>query len=152
MSRLSRILNAALIAFLLAFAVVSAVHAQGEGGSQTDLSQVFAPILAAAAAIERFLQLIRNLISPDPEKGPLARDSKALRYYTTIGGVVLGLAMAFLSPNLKILALAGIAFDPLLDQIITGVTVGMGTEFIHEIIKIIAEGKGAFRAIGARAR
>lgn len=122
--------------------VVPAAVAQD---SITDLAAPFAPILAASLTIERSLQLVRNLISPDPEQGPLARGTKALRYYATIGGTVLGLAMASLS-NLRLLATTGIIANPNVDIVLTGIVVGMGTEFVHEVIGVVTEGKNALRS------
>ena len=145
MKRLSRYLNVLWIVFLVSFFVVPAVFAQDGTGTAGNLLAPFAPILAASAAVERLLQLIRNIISPNPDEGPLKR-GKNLQMFTTYGGVVLGLAMTFMSPNLMILALAGIQFDTLLDRVLTGVVIGMGTEFVHEVIKVIGEGKDALRA------
>lgn len=143
MKRLHRYLDVLLIVLLTALFIVPAALAQGNEPGQ-DLLAPFAPILAASLAIERLLQLVRNIISPNPEAGILARGSKALRYYTTLGGSALGLAVAFLS-NLRLLDSAGITFDPTLDAILTGVALGMGTEIVHELIKVIAEGKSALR-------
>jgi hypothetical protein len=74
----TRILNITLIVLFVSLAVVGTAHAQDTGGSE--LLSPFAPILAAAASIERLLQFIRNIISPDPKKGPLARGTAALLY------------------------------------------------------------------------
>lgn len=147
MKHISRFLNILLIVLLIALFVVPAVVAQdGSGDTTSSLLAPFAPILAASVAVERLLQLIRNILSPDPDSGLLARGSKALRYYTTGGGVILGLIMAFMSNNLRLLASAGIHFDPTLDAILTGITLGMGTEVVHEVIRLLAEGKYALRA------
>ncbi len=150
MRRLGRFLTILVITVLISLFVVHSVWAQeGAPFDPVNLLAPFAPILAASTAIERFLQLIRNIISPDPEIGPLARGSKALRYYTTIGGTTLGLGMVYLS-NLRLLESVGITFNDLADTILTGVVVGMGSEFVHEIIKVIAEGKDALRANAQR--
>ena len=150
MNRTSRTLNVFWIVFLLSFFVVPVVFAQDGSGTSSGLLAPFAPILAASAAIERLLQLIRNIISPNPDEGPLKRGSVNLQRYTTFGGVILGLAMAFMSNNLRILSLAGVNFDPMVDTILTGVVIGMGTEFVHEVIKVVAEGKDALRASKSR--
>jgi len=147
MKHILRILNVFLIVFLLWLALVNVAFAQGN--ENEGLLAPFGPILAAAAAVERFLQMIRNVVSPDPESGPLARKSKALRYYTTIGGVILGLVIVFMS-DLRLLAPVGIALSPILDSILTGVIIGMGTEFVHEAIMVVGEGKRALRASGKR--
>ena len=146
MKHMLRILNVFLIAFLLWLALVNVAFAQG---NEEGLLAPFAPILAAAAAVERFLQLIRNIVSPNPEEGLLARKSKALRYYTTIGGVILGLVIVFMS-DLRLLASAGVALAPIIDTILTAVIIGMGTEFVHEAIMVVGEGKRALRASGER--
>jgi len=142
MKHVSRLLNVALIVGLLSLIFVNVAYAQG---NTTDtISTLFAPILAAATAIERLLQLIRNLVSPDPEKGPLARGTQALRYFTTIGGVLLGLLFAFIG-NYHMLAIAGFNVQPTLDAVLTGITMGMGTEFVHQVITGIGEAKSALR-------
>ena len=147
MKYILRILNILLIVFLLSLALVNVAFAQGN--ENEGLLAPFGPILAAAAAVERFLQLIRNIVSPDPESGLLARKSKALRYYTTIGGVILGLVIVFMS-DLRLLVLAGIELSPIIDAILTAVIIGMGTEFVHEAIMVVGEGKRALRASGGR--
>jgi hypothetical protein len=149
MKNVLRVLNIGSIVLLLSLALAGTAYAQDGGGS--NVLAPFAPILAAAASIERLLQFIRNIVSPDPEKGPLARGTPTLRYYTTIGGVVLGLAIALIS-DFRALALAGIGMPPVLDTILTGVVVGLGTEFVHEVITILGEGKRAFRAASARGK
>ena len=147
MKRLSRYLNVVLIVLLVALFVVPVAFAQEGTEASSSLLAPFAPVLAAAVAVERTLQLIRNIISPDPEAGPLKRGSKNLQMFTTYGGVILGLAITFMSPNLRILELAGVKFDPMIDAVLTGVAIGMGTEFVHEVIKLVAEGKGALRTM-----
>jgi hypothetical protein len=141
MQHVQRIWSTLLIGFLLSLASTGVVYAQD---GDPALLTPFTPILAGAAAVERLLQLVRNLISPDPEKGPLARKTTALRYFTTIGGVVLGLLIAFMS-DLHLLAAAGIQLQSVLDRVLTGVVIGMGTELVHEVIKVVAEGKLALR-------
>jgi uncharacterized membrane protein len=141
MQRTQRILNILLIGFLLSLASTGIAFAQD---GDPALLAPFTPILAGAAAVERLLQLVRNLISPDPEKGLLARNTTMLRYFTTIGGVVLGLLIAFMS-DLHMLAAAGIKLQSGLDLVLTGVVIGMGTELVHEIIKVVGEGKLALR-------
>jgi hypothetical protein len=147
MKRLSRYLDVLWIVLLAAlFLVPTALAQDGAAESASSLLAPFAPILAASAAIERLLQLIRNIINPKPEEGFLARGSVNLARFTTYGGVALGLILAFMSGNLRILALAGVQFDPALDTILTGIVIGMGTEFVHEVIKVVGEGKDALRA------
>ncbi len=142
MKHTRRILNILLIAFLLSLTIVNVAFAQ-DNGSQGVLAP-FGPILAAAVGIERVLQMIRNIVSPNPTEGPLARGSKALRYYTTIGGVILGLILVSLS-DLRLLALADISTVPAIDFILTGVVIGLGSEFTHEVIKVVSEAKGRLR-------
>ena len=142
MRRYRRLLTLLFIMLLVSLFIVPAAFAQD---SITDFAAPFAPILAASLTIERSLQLIRNLINPDPDKGPLARGTKALRYFATIGGTLLGLAMTALS-NLRLLATTGIMADQNVDIILTGIVVGMGTEFVHEVIGIVTEGKNALRS------
>jgi hypothetical protein len=142
MKKIHRWLAVLLIVFLISLFVVPLAFAQD---SIADLAAPFAPILAASLTIERTLQLIRNLISPDPETGPLARGTKALRYYATIGGTLLGLAMSALS-NLRLLSTTGINANQNIDIVLTGIVVGMGTEFVHEVIGIVTEGKNALRS------
>ena len=105
---------------------------------------MFAPFLGATLAIERLLQLIRNLVSHDPETGPLARGTPALHYFTTIGGVVLGFLFTFLG-EYHLLATAGFSVPPLLDTVLTSVTLGLGSEFVHQVIAVVGEAKSALR-------
>ena len=150
MSYFKRIVYVLVIVLIISLFVIPVVVAQDESPfDPANLLEPFAPIVAASTAIERFLQLVRNIISPDPETGPLARGSKALKYYTTLGGTGLGLVLVFLS-DLRLLETVGIAFNSLFDTVLTGIVVGMGTEVIHEIIKVIGEGKDALRANARR--
>ena len=144
MTKTNRYFNILLVVLILSFFVVSTVFAQDGDNGTPSVDAIFAPILAASVAIERLLQLIRNVISPDPEKGLLARGTSALHYYTTIGGIVLGLVIA-LTSDLRILNAAGIAFNPTLDGILTGITIGLGSEFFHEVIGVVGEGKKFLR-------
>ena len=147
MKHVLRVLNIALIVFLLSLAVAHTAFAQGTDSQ--DVLAPFAPILAAAVSIERLLQLIRNTVSPNPESGLLARNSPALRYYTTFGGVVLGLVVVFIG-DIRLLALTGVTLPPIIDTLLTGVVIGLGTEFVHEIISVVGEGKRALRASSKR--
>lgn len=144
MKHIPRFLNITLVVGLLSLVVVGVVYAQESGGEPA--LDPFVSILAGAVAIERLLQLIRNIISPDPEKGLLARGTPALQYYTTIGGVVLGLLIAFAS-GYRLLDSAGIALPSVVDTFLTGVVIGLGSEFTHEAIKIIGEAKHALRHV-----
>ena len=146
MKRAGHFLDILFIVALISLFVVPVVLAQdGSPFDPASLFEPFGPLVAASAAIERSLQLVRNIISPDPEQGPLARGTKALRYYTTIGGTVLGLGLVYLG-NLRLLASVGVALNGVLDAVLTGVVVGMGTEVVHELIKVIGESKDALRA------
>ena len=146
MKRVSYYLTVLWIVLLITLFIVPVAFAQ-DGGTDPSASLLapFAPILAATVAVERILQFIRNIISPDPENGPLKRGPN-LQKFTTYGSIMLGLIFAFMSGGtLQILALADIKTYPLLDTIVTGVVIGMGTEFVHEFIKVLAEGKDALR-------
>lgn len=143
---IKRLLNVALVVSLIALVFVGVAYAQGETDTPDDLVKLFGAVLAAALAVERILQTIRRIVHPqEDEDGPFARGSKALTYYTTIGGVLLGLLFAF-AGNLRMLEIAGIQIDATLDTVVTGVTVGMGSEFVHEVIKVVGETKGFLRA------
>lgn len=144
MSRIRVYTNATWIAFVFTFILVGVGYAQSSDGGN-DLLAPFGPILVGALGVERLLQLIRNIISPKPKEGYLKRGSKELRYFTTFGGAILGLLFAFAS-DLRLLASAGIGTDPTLDVVITGIVVGMGSEVVHEAIKVVAETKGILRA------
>ena len=135
--------NAVWITFIFAFILVGVGYAQSSDGGN-ELLAPFAPILVGALGVERLLQLIRNIVSPNPKEGYLKRGSKELRYFTTFGGAILGLLFAF-SSNLRLLASAGIGTDPTLDVVITGIVVGMGAEVVHEAIKVVTETKGILR-------
>ncbi|HEY2981945.1 MAG TPA: hypothetical protein VGJ22_12240 [Anaerolineales bacterium] len=143
MKRVSYYRDSLFIGLLGTMFFVPSVFAQG---GTNDIGSPFAPIVAGSLTIERLLQLIRNILSPDPEQGFLRRGSKALRYYTTLGGTGLGLALAF-SSNLRLLATTGITlFDPTVDAVLTGIVIGMGTELVHEVIGVAVEGKNVLRA------
>ncbi|GAB4578151.1 MAG: hypothetical protein Fur0022_08840 [Anaerolineales bacterium] len=145
MKHLSRLLNIVLIVGLLSFAFSTIAFAQESTPTPSpELLALFAPVLAATVAIERILQLVRNIFSPNPEQGLLARGSKALRYFTTLGGVALGLIFAF-AGGIHMFQIAEINIDLTLDATLTGITMGMGTEFVHQVIMAIGEGKNALR-------
>jgi hypothetical protein len=142
MRRYRRLPTLLFIVLLVSLFIVPAAFAQD---SLTDLAAPFAPIMAASLTIERSLQLMRNLLNPDPDRGPLARGTKALRYFVTIGGTLMGIVMTALS-NLRLLATTGILANQIVDIVLTGIVVGMGTEFVHEVIGIVIEGKNALRS------
>ncbi len=140
----SLILNVVVIVLLVSLFIVPLVFAQ-DGNPTSFLLEPFAPLLAASAAVERTLQLIRKIFSPDPETGLLARGSRALRAFTTYGSVSLGLMLAFWG-NIRLLGSVEIFIDPMVDLAFTGIVIGMGSEFVHEIIGVVGEGKEALRA------
>jgi hypothetical protein len=144
MKRAALFLNVLVIVLLISLFVVSVAAAQA-GDPTTFLLEPFAPILAASAAVERTLQLIRRIVSPDLEVGPLARNGKGLKFLTTYGCVALGLLLSFWG-NIRLLESVDILIDPMLDLTLTGIVVGMGSEFVHEVIGVVGEGKEALRA------
>jgi hypothetical protein len=133
-----------LVVMLVSLFIVPAALAQ-DGDPTSFLLEPFAPILAASAAVERTLQLIRRVFSPDLETGMLARNSKALKILTTYGAVALGLMLSFWG-NIQLLETVNILIDPRLDLALTGIVIGMGSEFVHEVIGVVGEGKEALRA------
>src|SRR3972149_8599903 len=143
MKHASLFLNVLIIVLLVSLFIVPVAFAQ-DGGPTDFLLQPFAPILAAATAIERTIQLIRRILSPNPEAGALARNSNALKYFTTFGGLALGMLMAFWG-KISLLASVKILIEPLVDLVFTGIVIGMGSEFVHELIGVVGEGKEALR-------
>jgi hypothetical protein len=144
MKHVARFLDVLVIVLLVSLFIVSVAYAQ-DGDPATFLLQPFAPILAASATVERTIQLVRKIESPDPETGPLARDTKALKYFTTFASLVLGLMLSFWG-QIRLLESVAISIDPILDLSLTGIVVGMGSEFVHELVGVVIEGKGALRA------
>jgi len=142
--RVSLFLDVLVIVVLVSLFIVPMVFAQ-DGNPTSFLLEPFAPLLAASAAVERTLQLIRKIFSPDPESGLFARGSRGLKYLTTYGSVALGLMLS-LWGNIRLLGSVEIFIDPLTDLVFTGIVVGMGSEFVHEIIGVVGEGKSALRA------
>ena len=142
--QISLIVDVIVIVLLLALFVVPLAFAQ-DGDPTSFLLEPFAPLLAASAAVERTLQLVRKIISPDAEAGFLARGSSALRAFTTYGSLALGQMLAFWG-DIRLLGSVDIFIDPLVDTIFTGIVIGMGSEFVHEIIGVVGEGKEALRA------
>ena len=142
--QVSLIVNVLVIVLLVSLFIVPLAFAQ-DGDPVTFLLQPFVPTLAASAAVERSLQLIRRIFSPDPEKGIFARGSRGLKYLTTYGSVALGLVMAFWG-SIRLLGSVEIFIDPVVDTVLSGIVIGMGSEFVHEIIGVVGEGKSALRA------
>jgi hypothetical protein len=138
------IVDVLIIVLLLALFIVPIAFAQ-DGDPTSFLLEPFAPILAASAAVERSLQLVRKIVSPDPETGPLARGSGALRAFTTYGSLALGELLAVWG-NIRLLDSVEIYIEPVVDVVFTGIVIGMGSEFVHEIISVVGEGKSALRA------
>lgn len=142
--KLALVLDVLVIVLLISLFVVPLAMAQ-DGDPTSFLLEPFAPILAASAAVERTLQLIRRIFSPDLRTGLFGSDSRALKYLTTYGSVALGLMMSFWG-SIRLLGSVDIFIDPLVDYIFTGIVIGMGSEFVHEIIGVVGEGKSALRA------
>ena len=138
------VLQVIVIVLLVSLFVVPVALAQ-DGDPTSSLLEPFAPILAASAAVERTLQLIRRIFSPDDEAGIFAHGSRGLKVLTTYGSVALGLMMSFWG-GIRLLGSVDIFIDPLVDYVFTGIVIGMGSEFVHEIIGVVGEGKSALRA------
>lgn len=141
-------LNVLVIVLLVSLFIVPAAFAQ-DGDPTSFLLEPFAPILAASTAVERTIQLIRRIFSPDLEAGALARGSRALKYLTSYGTVALGLMLAFWG-QIQLLGSVDIFINPLLDLAFTGIVIGMGSEFVHEVIGVVGQGKDALRASAKR--
>lgn len=144
MKHTSIFLNVLVIVLIVSLFIVPAAFAQ-DGDPTSFLLEPFAPILAASTAVERTLQLVRKIVSPDPETGRLARGSRALQYFTTYGSVALGLLMSFWG-QIRLLGSVDIFIEPILDLAFTGIVIGLGSEFVHEVIGVVGEGKDALRA------
>jgi hypothetical protein len=138
------ILDVLIIVFLVSLFIVPFALAQDDNPTSF-LLEPFAPLLAASATVERSLQLVRKILSPDPETGLLARGSRALRAFTTYGSLTLGLILAFWG-NIRLLSSVEIFIEPLVDLALTGIVIGMGSEVVHEIVSVVGEGKSALRA------
>jgi hypothetical protein len=145
--KLALVLDVIVIVLLVSLFVVPLALAQ-DGDPTSFLLEPFAPILAASAAVERTLQLIRKIFSPDLETGIFAHNSRGLKILTTYGGLALGLMLSFWG-GIRLLGSVDIFIDPLLDYVFTGIVIGMGSEFVHEIIGVVGEGKSALRATAA---
>jgi hypothetical protein len=148
MKRVSIILDVLIIVLLVSLFIVPAVFAQ-DGDPNSFLWEPFAPILAVSATVERSIQLVRRLVSSDLETGPLARNSKALKYFTTFGSLAMGLMLSFWG-QIRLLYSVNVLVDPTLDYVLTGIVAGMGSELVHEIIGVAIEGKEALRANAKR--
>jgi len=143
--------------------VTGVAFAQAEGGTQTaplGVAAVLAPLAAAALGIERILEAGWGIVEiilarlpkyaflkkkdadlTDEDRSNQANHSQFKVWASVVAGIVVGLLVA-LSANLAMFEMIGLSnVTHLADVLITGVVIGSGSKFTHDVIGIFTQTK-----------
>jgi hypothetical protein len=137
-----------------------AYAANGEETTVKTVAAILAPLAAAALGIERALEMFWGIVesigdiimkkdqSDNPEAGSEKTDwtdkdkYKSFKtWFSALLGLVAGVIIAF-QTNLMMFSLIG--FDNVIanaDIFVTGMVIGSGSKFTHDVIGIFSEGK-----------
>ena len=157
------------IVLLLMLTVTGVAFAQGEGGTagMMDVGAVLAPLAAAALGVERLIEagwgvveavlsldLIKSRFKPrldflkkakadfdDVDKTNQVNYSKFKVWTSVAAGILLGIVVANMA-GLRMFSTIGFAnvFEGA-DKVITGIVIGSGSKFTHDVIGIFTETK-----------
>ncbi len=124
------------------------VLAQGNGGGQVvgsiDVTIVLAPLAAAALGIERLLETLWGVLETVMDMLGITPDGEKYQVFKTWASAALGIVIGIIissAAHLRMFGLLGLAVNVNADIFITGLVVGSGSKFTHDIIGIIYEGK-----------
>jgi hypothetical protein len=145
---------------LLMLSVTGIAFAQGEGGGAAAEASVLGPLAAAALGIERlietgwgivetilpYVQRFAFLKKKDEDRTPqektdAANFSKFKVWASAAAGFVVGVVVANMA-GLKMFSATGLAsVQPTADTLVTGIVIGSGSKFAHDVVGIFTETK-----------
>lgn len=141
-----------ILAWLLLFWLAMSVTALAQNGvsgypaEAGNVSLVLAPLAATALGIERLLETIWGVVETvlrmvlvDPAS---PRYVEFKTWVSAGAGLLIGVIIAS-ATDLRMFGMLNFPANPQADVFITGLVVGSGSKFTHDIIGIFSEGKRA---------
>ncbi len=131
------------------FLLAAAVMAQTRGtaaptANGSDVAVVLAPLLAAALGIERLLETVWGVVESIMNGLNItptgAKYGEFKTWASAAFGIVAGIIIAS-AAQLQMFGMLGLVVDARADVFITGLVIGSGSKFTHDIIGILTEGK-----------
>ena len=118
--------------------------ATNDSASTTAVAVVLAPLLAAAIGIERLLETLWGIIESLLDMmqiTPTGEKYIAFKTWSSAAlSIVAGLIIAS-AAQMKMFAMLDLSVAPRPDVFITGLVIGSGSKFTHDVIGIFTEGK-----------
>ncbi len=112
--------------------------------STTTVAVVLAPLLAAAVGIERLLETLWGIVESLLDMlqiTPTGEKYVAFKTWSSAAlSIVAGLIIAS-AAQMKMFAMLDLSVAPRPDVFITGLVIGSGSKFTHDVIGIFTEGK-----------
>ncbi len=131
-------------AWLALAAVALAQTAPAQPGNGIDVAVVLAPLVAAALGIERLLETLWGVVEMVLDMlGITPTGEKYIAFKTWASaalGIVLGIILAS-AARLQMFGMLGLHVNVGADVFITGLVIGSGSKFTHDVIGILTEGK-----------
>ena len=133
-----------LIWAMLSMVVLAQSGTATNGGTASDVAVVLAPLLAAALGIERLLETLWGIVEslldtlqiiPTGEKY-IAFKTWSSAALSIVAGIIIASAA-----QMKMFEMLGLSVSPRPDVFITGLVIGSGSKFTHDVIGIFTEGK-----------
>ncbi len=135
----------AVIAIWSALAVVALAQTNPtQPGGSIDVAVVLAPLVAAALGIERLLETLWGVVEMVLDMlgiTPTGKKYIAFKTWASAAlGIVLGIILAS-AARLQMFGMLGLHVNAGADVFITGLVIGSGSKFTHDVIGILTEGK-----------
>ena len=135
----------AVITIWAALTVVALAQSNAaQSGGNPDVAVVLAPLVAAALGIERLLETLWGVVEMVLDVlGITPTDEKYIAFKTWASaamGILLGIILAS-AARLQMFGLLGLHVNAGADVFITGLVIGSGSKFTHDVIGILSEGK-----------
>lgn len=139
------VLVASLFVWFFAVAVAAAQTREfGQPAPVTNVTVVLAPLLAAALGIERVLETLWGIVESVLNMLAIAPTGAKYQDFKTWASAAIGIVAGIIiasAAQLQMFGLLGLAVDARADVFITGLVIGSGSKFTHDVIGILSEGK-----------
>lgn len=158
MTRISLILVTVILCLFVSTAVVFAQdEGQPDTGTPTTVPDIFAPLTVAALGIERVIEagwgLLESLLASSASFAFLKKEestldtaekerSKAYSQMKVWVSIIVGIGLgiwAATATELKMFTVAGFSVSPTADMYLTGLVIGSGSKFTHDVVGILSE-------------
>ncbi len=128
---------------MLAVVALAQTNTAQTGGG-IEVAVVLAPLIAAALGIERLLETLWGVVEMVLDiLGITPTGEKYVAFKTWASaalGIVLGIILAS-AARLQMFGMLGLTVNAGADVFITGLVIGSGSKFTHDVIGILSEGK-----------